>query len=68
MRTNVVEFRKAQKIYELPDDLMPIAEFAQKYKCAKSYLYKLHNQNKIKFYPIGRFKVSASEVLRAMGV
>ena len=65
---NVLKFR--QRGCELPDDLVTVSEFIalHKHKCSKSYLYKLKNQNKIKFYPIGYYKFSEREALEAMGV
>ena len=53
---------------ELPDDLITVSQFADKHGCSKSYLYKLHNLNKIKFFSCGYNKFSESEALRAMGV
>ena len=57
---NVISFN----IKDLPDDLMKITDLANKYQCAKSYIYKLINGNKIKKYKIGIVKVSESEFLR----
>lgn len=62
--SNVLKFKSR----ELPDDLITVSDFIQIHKCSKSYLYKLKNQNKIKFYPIGYYKFSEREALDAMGV
>ena len=32
-----------------PDDLMTVRQFAEKRGCSKSYIYKLRDQQKIKF-------------------
>ena len=62
--SNVLKFKSR----ELPDDLITVSDFIQLHNCSKSYLYKLKNQNKIKFYPIGYYKFSEKEALEAMGV
>ena len=66
MINNVVKFR--QSVRDLPDDLMLISDFAEKYGCDKSFIYKLRDRGRLRLYPIGHFKVSVSEALRAMGV
>ena len=53
---------------ELPDDLITVSQFAIKHGCSKSYVYKLHNLNRIKFFPCGYNKFSEKEALKAMGV
>lgn len=53
---------------ELPDDLITVSQFAIKHRCSKSYVYKLHNQKKIEFFPCGYNKFSEREALEAMGV
>lgn len=63
--SNVLKFKNKGV---LPDDLMTVSEFIKQHKCSKSYIYKLRNQNKITFYPLGYYKFSESEALRAMGV
>ena len=68
MRTNVVQFRHRTEINELPDDLMSISDFATLHGCSKSLIYKLKNNGKLRLYPIGHYKVSELEALRAMGV
>ena len=68
MLNKVIQFKRELNINELPDDLMPVSDFAAKYGCSKSCVYKLNYRGKLKLYPIGHYKVSASEALRAMGV
>lgn len=63
---NVLKFR--QRDYELPDDLISISNFAQKYGCSKSLIYKLKNKGRIRLYPIGHYKISECETLRVLGV
>lgn len=62
MKNNVINFSKEPT----PEDLMTISKFAKKWDCHKSYLYKLRDRGKIKFYPRGYFKVSEKEVIKAM--
>ena len=59
--TNVIQIRKST-----PDDLMSFREFANKYGTCTSYLYKLFYAKKIQRYKRGYWKISESEVLRAM--
>lgn len=66
MQNKIVQFRK-QPALEIPDDLITINEFATKYGCAKSYIYRLRDKNALKLYKIGYYKVSEAEALRAMG-
>ena len=68
MQNNVLKFKREFKINELPDDLITISNFAEKYGCSKGLIYKLKNKGRIRLYPIGHFKVSEGETLRAMGV
>ena len=68
MQNNVLKFKREFKINELPDDLMLISEFAQKYSVDKSYIYKLRDRGKLRLFPIGHYRVSEYEALRAMGV
>lgn len=68
MINKVVQFKREFKINELPDDLMLISDFAKKYGCSECYLYKLKYKGKLRLYPIGHYRVSESEALRAMGV
>ena len=68
MYNNVLKFKREFKIAELPDDLISISNFAEKYGCSKSLIYKLKNNGKLRLYPIGHYKVSEYEALRAMGV
>lgn len=65
--SNVVKF-KTSSVESLPDDLMKIGEFVKKYKCDRSYPYKLRDRGKLTLYKIGSYKVSESEALRVMGV
>ena len=64
----VVQFRREFNITELPDDLMSISDFATLHGCSKSLIYKLKNNGRLKLYPIGHYKVSEYEALKAMGV
>ena len=68
MKNNVVQFKRELIIDKLPDDLMTISEFATLHGCSKSLIYKLKNNGRIRLYPIGHFKVSEKEALKAMGV
>lgn len=68
MINKVVQFKRESKINELPDDLISISNFAEKYGCSKALIYKLKNKGRIRLYPIGHYKVSENEALRAMGV
>lgn len=60
--SNVVNINKRVA----PDDLMTFKEFAQKYGTCTSYLYKLFYAGKISRHKRGYWKVSESEVLKAM--
>jgi hypothetical protein len=40
----------------------------KKYKCDRSYPYKLRDRGKLTLYKIGSYRVSESEALRVMGV
>ena len=62
--SNVLKFKSR----ELPDDLITISNFAEKYGCSKGLIYKLKNKGRIKLYPIGHYKISECETLKAMGV
>lgn len=64
--SKVIKFKKSP-VDCLPDDLMKIGEFVKKYKCDRSYPYKLRDRGKLTLYKIGSFKVSESEALRVMG-
>lgn len=65
--SKVIKF-KSSPVDRLPDDLMKIGEFVKKYKCDKSYPYKLRDRGILTFYKIGSYKLSESEALRVMGV
>lgn len=58
---------KTSPVDSFPDDLMKIGEFVKKYKCDRSYPYKLRDRGKLTLYKIGSFRVSESEALRVMG-
>jgi hypothetical protein len=62
---NVITLNRKVTI-ETPDDLMVISQFAKKYGCDKSYLYKLRDKGKLKFFKRGYYKVSEKEALMAM--
>lgn len=64
--SNVIKLRQSS-VDSLPDDLMKIGEFVKKYKCDRSYPYKLRDRGKLTLYKFGSYKVSESEALRVMG-
>ena len=71
MKNNVLKFKRKENKMPLPDipsDLIKIADFASKYDCSKSYIYKLTHSGKLRIFKIGNFKISEAETLKALGV
>lgn len=62
--SNVLKFKSK----ELPDDLITVSQFAHKYGCHVTYLYKLRDRGKLRLYRFGYYKLSEREALEAMGV
>ena len=62
--SNVLKFKSR----ELPEDLITVSQFVNKYGCDKSYLYKLRDRGKLRLFKLGYFKFSEKEALEAMGV
>lgn len=67
MQNNVIKFSRSNLGLRTPDDLMSVKAFALKHDMKIGYLYKLQTKGIIKRYKRGVWKISESEVLKALG-
>lgn len=66
MQNNVISFTREKVDFKTPDDLMSFKDFALKHQMKLGYLYKLREKGEIKRYKRGVWKISESEVLKAL--
>jgi len=66
MQNNVINFTRERLEIQTPNDLMSFKDFALKHQMKLGYLYKLREKGAIKRYKRGVWKVSESEVLKAL--
>lgn len=64
MKNNVINLNKSK--IEVPNDLISIKDFANKYDMKIGYLYKLHSAGKIQRYKRGIWKISENETLKVL--